>query len=92
MSNRKSMNFIFVWRFTEVIVVSCLKTIAYKSNLRDNYRMPEWRNGRRTGLKNPLLAISTRCSSLLATHDKPLLLNSLRAFFPLLARVLKTWL
>ena len=35
---------------------------------------PEWRNGRRTGLKNPLLAILGHHISSLATGVKPLIL------------------
>src|SRR5580700_382313 len=44
-------------------------------------RRPEWRNGRRTGLKNPLLAISSHCLPSLATPTKSLMLNKLREFW-----------
>ena len=37
------------------------------------FRRPEWRNGRRTGLKNSLLAILGRHASSLATRIKPLI-------------------
>jgi hypothetical protein len=41
----------------------------------------EWRNGRRTGLKNPLLAISGRHASSLATPIKPLILLTFYHFY-----------
>jgi len=38
-------------------------------------QLPEWRNGRRTGLKNPLWAVSTRCFPSLAICTKSFMVN-----------------
>jgi ribosomal protein L32 len=45
-------------------------------------RWPEWRNGRRTGLKNSLLAISALFIPLLVTPVKPLILKGFVHFWP----------
>ncbi|MGA2180234.1 MAG: hypothetical protein ABSH15_11720 [Verrucomicrobiota bacterium] len=45
-------------------------------------KLPVWRNGRRAGLKIPLLAVFSGCNSSLKIASKPLILLVLISFQP----------